>query len=230
MYVLKLHIKQFTEAIETLGHAERGRLITAALEYAQTGIEPVLSGNERGTWGTVKAMVSEQLASFASRSKINSRNVTKRYESIRIVANRITEKEKSPHTPLKEKDISHEGDNNDLSLTRDCNEVIDFLNEVAGTKYKHSETSRKPIRARLNDGFTVEDCKQVIRNRWTAWRGTEYQEYMRPDTLFRPSKFEGYLNSEPIRPKDRRNTLKNYQETGISHANLGAIAMDPEEL
>lgn len=228
MNVLKLHIEQFTEAIETLGHAERGRLITAALEYAQTGKEPVLSGSERGTWGTVKAMVDKQTASFARRSKINSRNASIRYESMRIAPKRTIEKEKSPHTPLKEKG-SFRGDDNNLSLTRDCSEIIDFLNEVAGTSYKHSETSMKPIRARLNDGFTIEDCKTVIRNRWKAWRGTEYQQYMRPDTLFRPSKFEGYLNSgEPVRKS--RNTILNYQESGISHANLGSIAMDPEEL
>ena len=219
MNEIKLSITQFTLAIDTLTDAERGRLFTAMLEYARTGAAPDLSGSERGAWGPVKAVVDQQRAAFERRSVTNRKNVTKRYESLRIVANRsgsYDEREASPHTPLKEKDIyisPNSGDGID-PLTRDCNEVIDFLNQVAGTSYKHSETSRKPIRARLNDGFTVDDCKRVICNRWKAWRGTEWQQYMRPDTLFRPSKFEGYLNAGEAQQPGRYDNLKRlYEET-----------------
>ena len=34
----------------------------------------------------------------------------------------------------------------------------------------------------------------MITNRVTRWHGTELAQYLRPDTLFRPSKFESYLN------------------------------------
>ena len=98
------------------------------------------------------------------------------------------------------------------SLNSQCDEVIDFLNEVAGTKYKHKEASREHIRARLNDGFTVDDCKQVICNRWKAWRGTQYQQYMRPSTLFTPSKFEGYLNAGDQAQPDRYADIKQLME------------------
>lgn len=200
MQEIKLNIIQFTQAIETLTDAERGRLLTAMLSYSGSGAAPDLSGSERGAWGPVKAMVDKQRTAFEKRSQTNRKNVTKRYEKLRIVengSNSYSERESTPHTPLKEKDIYIHPQSLDCidSLTMDCNEVIDFLNQVAGTSYKHSETSRKPIRARLNDGFTVDDCKRVICNRWKAWRGTEWQQYMRPDTLFRPSKFEGYLNA-----------------------------------
>lgn len=98
------------------------------------------------------------------------------------------------------------------SLNSQCDEVIDFLNEIAGTKYKHKEASREHIRARLNDGFTVEDCKQVVRSRWKAWRGTQYQQYMRPGTLFAPSKFEGYLNAGEQAHPDRYAGIKQLME------------------
>lgn len=196
MNEIKLNIIQFTQTIETLSDAERGRLLVAMLEYGGTGTAPELSGSERGAWGQVKAMVDKQRASFEKRSNINRKNVTKRYENLRIVENGRNERESTPHTPQKEKDIYISTKTGCIdSLTSDCNEVIDFLNQVAGTSYKHSETSRKSIRARLNEGFTVDDCKRVICNRWKVWKGTEWQQYMRPDTLFRPSKFEGYLNA-----------------------------------
>ena len=136
-----------------------------------------------------------------------------------------------PAPPLKEKYIYTKREHTVDPLVDDCNKVIDYLNEVTGSQYKHSDTSRKPIHARLSDGFTVEDCKKVIRNRWKHWQGTEMQQYMRPDTLFRPSKFEAYLNSgDPIRPRDKRNTLLNYKEENVSHVNLENISLSLDEL
>lgn len=40
----------FRELLEPLSDAERGRLFTAMLEYAESGIEPELSGSERYVW------------------------------------------------------------------------------------------------------------------------------------------------------------------------------------
>ena len=103
MNEIKLSITQFTSAIDTLTDAERGRLFTAMLEYARTGAAPDLSGSERGAWGPVKAVVDKQRAAFERRSVTNRKNVTKRYESLRIVANRsgsYDEREASPHSPL----------------------------------------------------------------------------------------------------------------------------------
>lgn len=75
-----------------------------------------------------------------------------------------------------------------------ANRIIETLNTRAEKKYRLTDTNRKPIIARLNDGFTEQDCIQVITNRVTRWHGTELAQYLRPDTLFRPSKFESYLN------------------------------------
>ena len=72
--------------------------------------------------------------------------------------------------------------------------VIDHLNAAAMKKFKHTKTNRALVGARLNDGFTEDDCKAVIDNRVDRWLGGEYDEYLRPSTLFRPGNFEGYLN------------------------------------
>lgn len=76
-------------------------------------------------------------------------------------------------------------------------EVVDYLNAKAGTAYKPtSEATRKLIRGRLSDGFTVSDFKAVIDNRCESWLNDDkMREYLRPSTLFRPSNFEAYLNA-----------------------------------
>ena len=75
--------------------------------------------------------------------------------------------------------------------------VIDYLNAKAGTHYKaSSKSTRQHINARLAEGFKVEDFQRVVDNMWTAWKGTEWEQYMRPSTLF-GSKFENYLNRKP---------------------------------
>lgn len=80
----------------------------------------------------------------------------------------------------------------------DIAEIVRYLNEKAGSNFRASTANtRKQIGARLKDGFTVDDCKRVIDDRCKRWKGTEQEQYLRPDTLFRPSKFEGYLNAAP---------------------------------
>ena len=47
----------FAQSMEALGDAERGRLFTAMLEYAESGKLPDLRGNERFLWSTAKAQI-----------------------------------------------------------------------------------------------------------------------------------------------------------------------------
>ena len=74
-------------------------------------------------------------------------------------------------------------------------EIIGYLNKRVGTHYR--ATTRKTqalIKARLNEGFTVDDFKQVIDNKAEEWLGNQKMaKYLRPETLF-GTKFEGYLN------------------------------------
>jgi uncharacterized phage protein (TIGR02220 family) len=73
-------------------------------------------------------------------------------------------------------------------------EIIDYLNSKAGSRYRYtSEGNNKYIRARLNEGYTINDFKTVIDKMVINWTGTEYEQYLRPSTLF-GNKFENYLN------------------------------------
>lgn len=78
-------------------------------------------------------------------------------------------------------------------------EVIDYLNQKAGTKYRSTTAATKRlVGARLKEGFTVDDCKKVIDNKVADWLNDEkMKNYLRPNTLFQASKFESYLNETP---------------------------------
>lgn len=81
-------------------------------------------------------------------------------------------------------------------------QVIDYLNEVVGSKYKSTtRTTRDKINARLNEGFTVEDFKTVIDKKAKEWGGTAFEQYLRPETLF-GTKFESYLNQKEVIRKE----------------------------
>lgn len=84
-------------------------------------------------------------------------------------------------------------------------EVISHLNQRAGTHYRATTaTTRKLVKARLKEGFTVEDMKLVIDKKCADWlNNKDMAQYLRPETLF-GSKFESYLNAQP-RPRIRQN-------------------------
>ena len=87
MKYLKVFV-DFADKIELLGDAERGRLFTAMMEYVSSGAEPDLRGNERFIWPTAKSEIDRQSESYKARCETNRKNITSRYESIRIATNR----------------------------------------------------------------------------------------------------------------------------------------------
>lgn len=93
-------------------------------------------------------------------------------------------------------------------------EIIDYLNQKAGTKYKSSSKATKNmIKARFDEGNSLADFKKVIDNQAFAWQDTSYWQYMRPSTLFRASKFEGYLNANAL---DKEKEVPHGGYTGLA--------------
>ena len=82
----------------------------------------------------------------------------------------------------------------------DVSEVIADLNQVASKKFKSTPDVNKLIHARIAEGFTLADFRTVHRNMTRAWKGQEMEKYLRPSTLYRASKFQGYLNYTENKP------------------------------
>lgn len=82
--------------------------------------------------------------------------------------------------------------------------IVEYLNEKAGTNYKSTtQGTISLIKARMEEGFTLEDFRRVIDNKVLDW-GTDDKmcKFLRPQTLF-SNKFESYLN-EVARPPVKR--------------------------
>lgn len=75
-YVCLYH--SYLDAIQALGDAERGRLLTAMLEYSLTGATGHLSGNERFIWPLVKAQIDRDAEKYDKKCQINAENGSKR--------------------------------------------------------------------------------------------------------------------------------------------------------
>ncbi len=81
--------------------------------------------------------------------------------------------------------------------------IVEHLNEKAGTNYRASSRKTKTcILARLNEGFVLDDFKTVIDKKCADWLGTEWEKFLRPETLF-GTKFESYLNAKVTQPVNK---------------------------
>lgn len=87
--------------------------------------------------------------------------------------------------------------------------VVDYLNEKANSSFRHtSKDTKTKIRARFNEGFTLEDFFSVIDFKVEQWKNDpEYCIYLRPLTLF-GTKFEGYLQAAKRAQKPAKGTWK----------------------
>ena len=84
-----------------------------------------------------------------------------------------------------------DNNNNKLSI---CKEVISYLNLKAKKNFKVDTAShQKFIKARLKEGYVLEDFKKVVDIMVAKWKGTEYEQYLQPQTLF-GNKMDNYLN------------------------------------
>jgi len=141
---------------------------------SRDGHEPVTAPSRRGNEIDTNPLQS-RAPSISTSKSISTKG--------RIRSNeRIVKKERKRN--IKEKERKPEDD------------LIDYLNQQTNSRFRYSETSRRPFRARLNDHATIDDIRLVIDYLTARWTGDpEMEPYLRPETICRASKFEGYLNA-----------------------------------
>lgn len=81
-------------------------------------------------------------------------------------------------------------------------EILAYLNARTGCDYRDVESNLSLIRARIDEGYSVQEVKAVIDDREAKWRGNDKMwPYMRPETLFGARKFSGYVGQvKPTAP------------------------------
>lgn len=108
---------------------------------------------------------------------------------------------------------SNKGSAQPPHLSAQRKEVIDYLNKKTGKRFKpNADGNKRVIDPRLKDGYTVDDLKHIIDVKYAQWHGKTFSNgqlgdnYLRPETLFRVSKIEGYLNEEIPKHKSKEPT------------------------
>ena len=106
-----------------------------------------------------------------------------------------------------ENEVSYPDTGNDSlndTFKANLSEIISYLNEKTESMYRASnKKTQSCIRARLSEGFKVDDFKTVIDKKCAEWIGDpKMEKYLRPETLF-GTKFEGYLNAKVSKQQTR---------------------------
>lgn len=138
----------------------------------------------------------------------------------------VTGEESSPHT------LEEDNSSEDASIS--CSEIVDYLNEKTGRNFNvRTAATRKVISARLNEGYSVNDFKAVIDNMTAKWKGTDWEQYLRPSTLFAPSHFDEYLNTPKITTKKEKSGYgfdpEKYNYFTDSHEEQANFRFDPDK-
>ena len=106
---------------------------------------------------------------------------------------------------INEYDNDNDNDNDNERIDHDSStirEIVEYLNAKANVSYRYTtKKTQDSIRARLAEGNTLEDFKTVIDKKCAEWIDTEFEQYLRPSTLF-GTKFEGYLNAKVVTKKN----------------------------
>lgn len=134
------------------------------------------------------------------------RNMEQKREADRV---RIAEKRKQnrdvaivsqPVANVAHSDSDSDSDSrskSNVGLTPDprqqAKEILSFLNEKTGRSYEPVDANLKLIVARLKEGSTALDLRQVIAKKCREWIGDpKMAEYLRPKTLFNATNFAQY--------------------------------------
>lgn len=74
-------------------------------------------------------------------------------------------------------------------------EILEFLNQVTGSRFRPIKTNLTKIAALLKAGFQKQDFAEVIQLKTIQWKNNpKMAGYLCPGTLFRESNFEKYYN------------------------------------
>lgn len=109
-----------------------------------------------------------------------------------------------------------------------CSEILDYLNNKTGKHYRNIESTKRLIRARLREGYSIDDFKTVINKKAKCWSGTEFEKYLRPATLFASSHFDDYLNESECLSQNNYTTKKaKSQKISEIESKLSSESFDP---
>lgn len=102
-----------------------------------------------------------------------------------------------------------------------------YLREKTGTQFRETDTNLKIIDARLKEsGVDIDGVKKMIDRQVLKWKGTDMGEYLRPETLFGETKFDGYYaaREQPVKNETHKSNPAQRVDRSIGTANEGTAS------
>ena len=165
-----------------------------------------------------KALISKVFAHIKGSERLNETvtNIIAEFEEKNGVLNYSNEKDNDNENDNdNDNEVSYHDTGDESyseSFTDIYSEVISYLNLRAEKNYKVTTPKTKTlIKARLKEGFTLDDFKLVIDKKCREWMGTEWAQYLRPSTLF-GTKFEEYLNANVNLKKEEKSEYADFMQ------------------
>lgn len=90
-----------------------------------------------------------------------------------------------------------------VSVVEDEVDILRYLNAKTGRDYQEVDANLHPIQCRIKEvKCDLAGIKVMIDRQVALWKGTDQEQYLRPETLFGKTKFHGYYGSReiPVRP------------------------------
>ena len=163
--------------------------------FAQLGMMEIL---DDGTY--FMAEVQKMIGSAADNDNANRQRRFREKQKELALPNRYESVTKSNESKSKSKSIELEKDKEKDIKKRENREiakkVLEYLNQKAGKNFKPVDSNISMINARLEEGYKYEDFVKVVDVKYSEWKYTDYEKYIRPNTLFCKSHFDNYLNQK----------------------------------
>ena len=176
------------EMIATITRHKVGVVEKALKIFKQLGLIEVLDN------GTIYMLNIQSYIGKSSTEADRKREYRAKIESEKAELGHLSAK--CPPEIEIEKEIEKESEKKKDKYIVEIETIIDYLNLKTGSRFKTSTLrTQSLIKARLKEGYTVNDFYMVIDKKTQEWKGTDYEKYLRPETLF-GNKFEGYLNQK----------------------------------
>lgn len=218
--------KEYYELITLLTEREQQELLLAITKFMFEDVEPTLNDKQTKIFNNLrrpleKSKKRSKCGSITKSNENQEENETKTKENQKEIKTKSNEnqKENKNKTHQDVNVIVNVNDNVDVNVKKisieEIKGIIEYLNIKSNSHYKYStDKTQTLIKARIKDGFTLDDFKIVIDKKCEEWLGTDFEKFLRPETLF-SNKFEGYLNQKITAKKK---TLKDISMSDIDRA------------
>ena len=92
--------------------------------------------------------------------------------------------------------------------------AIHHLNEKSGKKFRETQTNLDFVVNRIKEGgVDIDGIKKMIDRQVDLWKGnSDMEQYLRPETLFNKTKFDGYYAAKDLPAK------KHHGPTATDHS------------